>query len=73
MHEDHAQPPPHAPRSTEDIRQELESHRLTSIHFLATAAPEWIEEHLEQFTPPPTKSFLPEPEELRRHKERGAA
>ena len=56
------------PRSTASIRRELESHRLASIRFLATTDPRWAEEHLQHFTPPPLKSFLPEPEELRRYK-----
>ena len=58
------------PRNSIEIRSQWEQERLESLRFLTESPPEQKAELLANWTPPPTHSFLPEPEELRRHKDR---
>ena len=50
------------------IRTEWENDRLEALKFLKVAHPQLRADLLANWTPPPTNSFLPEPAELRRHK-----
>ena len=56
--------------TSNDIRTEWERDRLESLKTWKDSHPQHRADLLANWTPPPTHSFLPEPEELRRHKNR---